>query len=106
MDKVDEHFFQAIVVIMEINIAKAEIKGIAQIGVKIKSHKSYGDHGAKDQPQNGNDHGPIGGAGALDAFSASAAYNAEKGKENAEKHGKTAENGNDGHDPRYQSGKR
>lgn len=35
MDKVDKNFFQAIIVIVEINISKAEIKGIAQIGVKI-----------------------------------------------------------------------
>ena len=91
---------------MEIYIAKAEIKGIAYMGVEIKSHKSHGHYGAEDQPQNGDYHSPIGGAGALDALSSGAAHNAEKGKENAEKHGKTAKNGNDGHDPCHQCGKR
>lgn len=106
MDKVDEHFFQTIIVIMEINVAETEIKGVAYMGVEVESYKGHGYRGAEDQSQNGNDHGPIGGAGAPDALSSRAAHNAEKGKENAEKHGKTAENGDDGHDSRYQCGKR
>ena len=108
IDEINDHVFDLLIIGLDLKGGKFEIK--VEIKIKcpldtvknIKADESCCYHQAENKTEDGDDHGPFGGAGGFDTFASCPRNDAEKGKENAEEGGIAAKNGDDGHDSCHQ----